>query len=308
MVIYSYMWQLFSFSSLFCKTLEEAIDKATLVKYKSIDSYSSTWIRNFIFLFLSILSTILISQKLPVIVITIPIIILGVFYAINSILYTVLLKEIEITSSSIMSTFTPLIFLPIDIFIVGKKLIPRQIFGILILVIGGIVFFKRSKINAQFTKKKILMVIGIFLFSVTLQGFESYLFQSLFIHKNLSEANFLVSLWSVVFLFLTIFILCRCLISHQRPNVKMLMNYSGGSLLSKVADYGNSFFFFKALSIASASQVSSMEVFYPILLIFVVILIQHKFGFNLEEIVDRKSLTSKLQGIMIICLGAILVR
>jgi uncharacterized membrane protein len=78
--------------------------------------------------------------------------------------------------------------------------------------------------------------------------------------------------------------------------------------MSKLADFGNSFFLLKALSIASTSQVSAMESFYPIMLIVVVIIAQKKLNINVEEVLDRHSIKRKVVGIIIICAGVVLVR
>jgi hypothetical protein len=49
------MWQIYSFGSLFSAALEETIDKANIVKNKTIGNLNATWIRNVLFLIISIL-------------------------------------------------------------------------------------------------------------------------------------------------------------------------------------------------------------------------------------------------------------
>jgi uncharacterized membrane protein len=304
------MWQLYSFGAILFETLEETIDKATMVGHKSIDLLSATWIRNLIFLVITIIGAFVIDRGAPTILLSEPIIFLGILYAINAIFYSVLLKQIEITASSVLEKFIPLIFLPIDIFIIGNGFFSRQILGIFILVFGGFVFFSRRKNSTfRFSRNQIYLMICVFLFDAILFGFESYLFKDLFKRINLSETSFLVSVWGITLIFLTILLLIKSLIEKKsKLNSQILMRYSRGTMMSKLADFGNSFFLLKALSIASTSQVSAMESFYPIMLIVVVIIAQKKLNINVEEVLDRHSIKRKVVGIIIICAGVVLVR
>lgn len=294
---------------MFFAATEETIDKATMVGSKTIDLLSAAWIRNSLSFGISFLVAITMSGgAFPTIIISAPIIFLGVLYGINAITYTFLLKKVEITTSSIMESFIPLVFLPIDLFIFGSHFFPRQIAGIFILVIGGIIFFYRKKTNAALTKKQISTLLSIFLFDALLIGSESYLFKDYFTNLHLSEMDFLVNVWGVMFLFLTILVLLRYLYTRKIPSIKMHKKYILGSLSSKILDYGGSFFFLKALTVASTSQVTSMKVFYPVALLFIVLGTQKKLRVNLEEYLDRKSLIPKVLGIIIICCGAYLAR
>lgn len=303
------MWQLYSFLSLFFGATEETIDKATMVGSKAISHLNAAWIRNAISFGISFFAAILISRAFPSLVISIPIIILGVLYGLNAITYTVLLKQVEITASSIMTSFIPLVFLPIDLFILNHHFLPRQIIGVVVLVLGGAIFFYRGRnTKSTITKKQILLLISIFLFDALLVGFESYLFKDYFENLHLSETNFLVNMWGVMFLFLTILVVVFSLYQRKIPAIHLHKKYMQGSFLSKISDYGASFFFLKALTISSTSQVTSMKAFYPIVLVLLVIAAQKKLKVNLEEFLDRRSLIPKICGVITICLGVFLVR
>lgn len=303
------MWQIYSLISLFFGATEETIDKATMVGSKTIDLLDAAWIRNTISFAISIVVAILINRTFPVIFISLPIIILGILYGISAITYTVLLKQVEITASSIMTSFIPLVFLPIDLFILNTDFLLRQVIGIIVLVIGGIIFFYRKKsATTSITNKKIFILISIFLFDALLIGFEGYLFKDYFTNLHLSETNFLVNMWGVMFLFLTALVIGTALYKRALPSIHLHKKYMQGSFFSKISDYGNSFFALKALSIASVSQVSSMTVFYPVALLVLVIGTQKKLKIDLEEFLDHGSLTPKICGVVIICLGAYLAR
>jgi drug/metabolite transporter (DMT)-like permease len=303
------MWQLYSFLSLFSGAAEETIDKAAMIGSKEISHLNAAWIRNAISFGISFLAAILIGHTLPALIISAPIIILGVLYGIMAITYTVLLKQVEITASSIMASFVPLVFLPIDLFILNHHFLSRQIIGVIILVLGGAIFFYRGRNNkSAITKKQIILIIAIFLFDTLVVGFESYLFKDYFTNLHLSETNFLVNMWGVMFVFLTVLVIGFSLYKKKIPTIHLHKKYIQGSFFSKLADYGSSFCFLKALTISSTSQVTSMNVFYPVVLLLVVIGTQKNLKVNLEEYLDRRSLIPKICGVIIICLGAFLVR
>ena len=305
------MWQIYSLISLFFGATEETIDKATMISSKTIDLLDATWIRNAISFAISIVAAILIGGAFPVVFISFPIVILGILYGISAITYTVLLKQVEITASSITTSFIPLVFLPIDLFILNTDFLLRQIIGIIVLVIGGVIFFYRKRSNtASITNKKILILIliFIFLFDALLIGFESYLFKDYFANLHLSETNFLVNMWGVMFLFLTASVISVSLYKRALPSIHLHKKYVQGSFFSKITDYGNSFFALKALTIASVSQVTSFTIFYPIVLLIIVMGTQKKLKVNLEEYLDHGTLIPKICGVIIICLGAYLAR
>ena len=303
------MWQLYSLVSLLFGTVEETIDKATMVSSKTIGLLSAAWIRNAISFGISIIVVMVINGAFPVMFISFPIIILGILYGISAITYTVLLKQVEITASSIMTSFIPLVFLPIDIFILDTHFLLRQVLGIILLVVGGIVFFYRGQNNASIiTKKQMLILVSVFLFDALVIGFESYLFKDYFTNLHLSEIDFLVNMWGVMFLFLTALIIGTSLYKRALPSIHLHKKYIQGSFFSKLADYGNSFFFLRALTIASTSQVSAIHVFYPVVLLVVVMATQKNMKVDLEEYLDHSSLIPKFCGVAIICLGAYLAR
>jgi drug/metabolite transporter (DMT)-like permease len=300
------MWQIYSFGSLFSAALEETIDKANIVKNKTIGNLNATWIRNVLFLIISILGGILIEKKIPTLTLSFSIIFLGIFYGISAIFYTFLLKKIEVTSSSLMSNFLPLLFLPIDIFILNKNFNISTILGIFLLVTGGLIFFAKKGIFGN--KKQKMLIFGIFIFDAILYGSEMYIFQNSYTNLKISETSFLVSVWSMAVFFLTcVIIFGNIFFKKQKLNTSTLLKYTYISIPAKVADFGNSFFFLKALSLASASQVSSMSAFYPFVLIFIVFIIQQKLKINLNEILDTKNLLRKIIAIILICIGGVLV-
>ena len=302
------MWQISSLIGLFFGAAEEVIDKATMVSGKSIDILSAAWIRNTIAFGISLVAVIVVNGALPMVLLSPPIVLLGVLYGIGALTYTIVLKQVEITASSIMTSFIPLVFLPIDLYILDANLLPRQIFGIMVLILGGVIFFYRKQMHSSLSKKELALLVSIFLFDALLIGSESYLFKDYFVSLHLSEMDFLVNMWGAMFLFLTLLMAIRAMYTGSMPILMRHVGYMKGSFFPKLADYGNSFFFLKALTIASASQVASMKSFYPVILLLIVLGTQNKLKINLAEYLDRKSFIQKAIGIVIICLGAYLAR
>ncbi len=300
------MWQIYSLAALLFGATEETIDKATMVGSNAIDLLSAAWIRNSISFLISFTVVTVAVGAFPTMTLSVPFVLLGILNGIGAITYTILLKNVEITASSILESFIPLVFLPIDLFIFGAELLPRQIAGILVLILGGCIFFYRKRVNAALTKRQVVTLVSIFFFDALLIGFESYLFKDYFENLHLSEMDFLVNMWGVTFLFLSCLMLVRSVYTRTVPSMAVHKSYVFGSLFSKSLDYGYSFFFLRALTVASASQVTSMKVFYPIVLLGIVFGTQRKLGVDLEEYLDRKSLIPKILGIAIICFGAYL--
>ncbi len=280
-----------------------------MVAAKSIGLINATWIRNVIALVISFIAAILLQQSLPVVIFSFPIVLFGILYAIQALTYSVFLRYVEITTSSILSSLIPLVFLPIDLYILHAYFLPRQIIGIAILIIGGIIFFaKRNIASISPTKRHISIFLGIILFNVITYGFEAYLFKDYFESGQLSTADFLVSVSTVAFVCLTLVFIGKLLHSRKRFSLQQHAAYIKGSITAKLADYGNSFFFLQTLTLTSVTQTASMNVFYPVILLGVAILFQHGFKVKLEEYFDRKSLVQKICGIILICFGAFFAR
>ncbi len=302
------MWQLSSLIALCFSATSEVIDKAVMVGSKSIPLLLAAWIRNAIAFLISLFVIVVVDGSFPTILLSMPIILLGTLYGLAALTYTIVLKQVEVTASSIMTSFIPIVFLPIDLVILRTDLLPRQITGILILIIGGLLFFYRKRMGSALSRKQIVILVAIFLFDALLVGFESYLFKDYFASLRFTEMGFLVNVWGVIFLFLSTLMMLQMIYERRIPALKPHVRYMKGSFYSKLAEYGNSFFFLKALTVASTSQVASMKSFYPVILLLVVLGTQSKLKVNLEEYLDRKSFIQKAIGIVIICLGAYLAR
>lgn len=299
------MWQIFSFFSVLAGTIEETVDKATMVGSRAVDIVGASWLRNSALLIVTFFGGWLIESQVPVFVWSAPILILGILYAIQALFYTGMLRHVEITTSSLLDSLIPLVFLPIDIFFIGAPFLPRQVIGVIALVVGGVIFFwKRGNI----TRAHVRLMLMAFTFDLVIYGLESYSFQSLFESGSVSVVDFLWSMWSVMVIVLTIMFAAVCLYQRTVPKVSHYTRYLRGSFIAKTADYTGSFFYLQALTLASVSQVAAMKSIYPLVLIGVAAVAQKHLKINLDETLGRKTFLQKVIASAVVCVGIYLIR
>lgn len=299
------MWQIFSLLSIVSSAVEVVVDKAVMVRGKTVDIIGATWFRNLILVGVTFLGGWLFEGHIPHIFLSVPIILLGLLYAGQALLYTTALRHIEITASSLVENFIPLVFLPIDIFIIGAPFLPRQIAGVIAMVAGGVLFFFKHK---GITKRHIQFVAGIFLFDALVFGLEGYSFQSVFAANTASAGDFLWSMSSVMLLALSAVFVGACLYQWEIPSFNSYGSYARGSLLAKTIGYLESFFFLQAVALVSISRVAAMNALYPLILIALVIITQKRFNIDLEELLDRKTIFQKIVASILVCIGIYLIR
>ena len=303
------MWQLFSLSSTFFAALEQSIDKANIVRQKAIGLLTATWIRTAAYSVIAYFAAYLLTGTAPYLALGILMIALGLVNAVNSYFYSVLLRKLEITTSGVLFNLAPLVFLFVDIVLLKKSLTLAEIAGILLLVAGGILFLGRKHLLAKFGKEKRLAVFGMFLFNIFYTGFYNYLFQYYSVHFHVSETNFLLSNGLTTLVFITIGMFIMSLAGKRvKSTAPVYLQYTGGSFASKMADYGSSFFLLYALADATVSQVSAMEAFFPIMLMFLVIFLQGGLHIKMHENIGRDVLAHKIAGVILISAGIFLVR
>jgi drug/metabolite transporter (DMT)-like permease len=303
------MWQLYSLSAIFSNTLEETIDKATMLGSSVLDTVVAAWIRNIIVFGIALVVAVVSLRAFPQLIFSFPIIWWGFVYAIQAISYTWILKHVEITAASVTFALLPLVFLPIDLFIRHEPLTLLQMGGIFLLVGGGIIFFARRDVTARLSLKRyISMIFIILIFDAIVIGSEGYIFKSYYDAVAINPSTFLVSGMFYMCIFLTLMLLVWYIWMRGRINLTGARAYARGSSVAKLADYGNIFFTLQALTMASVAQVSAMKVLHPLILLGVTMVAQHKMSVELEESFTRKTAIQKGLGIAIIVVGSFLIR
>ena len=303
------MWQLYSLCAIVSNTLEETIDKATMLRSSTLDTVAAAWLRNIVVFGIAILAATLLQHSFPPIIASFAIALWGFLYAVQAISYTFILKHVELTAASVTIGLLPLVFLPIDLFVTHAPISVMQIAGIIVLVAGGIVFFLRRDMREKLlTRSFLFMLLSLLTFDALIFGSESYIFKGYFAREGLMPASFLVSGMLYMCIFLTIFLAVHAL--RMRGNISLLgaWRYTRGSMLAKCADYGNIFFSLQALTIASVSQVAAMKVIHPVALLLVTMITQHTLKVNLDEMFTRDTIVQKTLGILLIVIGSFMIR
>lgn len=302
------MWQLFSLTAIFSNTLEETIDKATMLSADTLDTIVAAWIRNIIVFLIACVAATLILGSFPALLFAMPIAIWGLLNAIQAISYTWILKHVEITAASVTFGLLPLIFLPIDLAIAQEHIAMSQILGVFLMVAGGLVFFVRRDLkHVLLTKRFIGALLGLLAFDALIIGSEGYIFKSYYGATGLSPSAFLVSGMFYMCIFLSFALVVQALRKGPDLSVTGFAQYARGSSIAKIADYSNSFFTLQALSIATVSQVSAMKVLHPFVLLIVAFLAQRTLGIELEEEFSDAALYQKVTGIVLLSIGTLLV-
>src|ERR1035437_8820408 len=200
------MWQLFAFGSLFAMAGENIIDKASLVNNAKVDFLvASFWRSFFFFLIISLIGLINFHFGALQFSFNWLILLVAPLGVLSSIIYTFLLKKVELTSTTAFAYFAPIFFFLIDSIVLLNNFPLRIIIGIILLVIGGIGFSinpRTKQVKVELTK----MVWWSLLFNIIWAGCLAYLFKYLNITQGLNGVSFFSSLWFIISLLLLIVI------------------------------------------------------------------------------------------------------
>lgn len=300
------MWIFFAIGSLFSEALETATDKIALVKNKLIDPLAATFLRLIMVCLISAICGMLGFLGPLKLLLAWPIVLVGLLDASASLAYTYLLKHVEATSSAIVSYFSPLLYLAIDVNLLKTHLTPLQILGIFFLVFGGVIFALDPK-KLRFKKEFTPIVWGLLAFNFIFGGFEYYTFKYYFADHRINEISFLFSfeLICVFLLGLTVVFSGKISAVWRALTRSSYFRMVG---ISKSLDVGASYLWLHALALATVSQVNATNSLYPLMLILVVYLAQNLFKFKAEEKFSGGHLTYKLIAVILLCAGGYFIR
>lgn len=298
------LWQGYALGATAANAIENIIDKAVITDKKEIDDTIATFYRVAAFTVFSILLGLTglagsLTVKFPL-----PFIIFAFLSLISSYCYTYLLKNIEISANGILSYLTPFFFLLADLFIFSIPFELAQIIGIILLVLGAVLFvfdLGTFTFKAQYTR----IVWLIFLFDLFLSGFGYYVFKHYSTNLGLNEISYIVSIWSLVAVGMLFIVICQ-------RKIRLLFSsginstYLKGVAVSKAIDTVSALFWFRALAVASVSQVDAMESFYPVFLLITIYIVQKGFKLNVEEDIGSAQLLQKIIGTILLCVGGVL--
>lgn len=298
------MWQFYSLGSLLTGAFESAVDKAGIVGDRSVDSYAASFYRSFFFACGVVLvgfSGILGEMQFVFHWSFLALAILGV---ISTLLFTYLLRTVEITAIMAASYLTPLAFLFIDTHVINVGLTQSQILGIFLLIAGGFAFSLDGK-TQHFKRELNLGVIGSFLFIFVLNnGIENYAFKY-FSDTGMTGVTFFAGVYPITAALLFLLIVVHGKMhSLVTPASRKYIPYA---IFGKSFDTFNTLLMASALALANVSQVTAFNALYPLMVFVVVAIAQSVFRIKLRERLDRGNATWKLGAAVVLVVGGLLV-
>lgn len=293
------MWQLYALAAQSVICLESITDKRAL-KIEGVDTTVASFLRIAAYLGWTVLLLLLTGQASALAWTTHPLVmLLGLGGAGTSIAYTMMLRQVEVTTLAVLTYTAPLLLLVVDS-LTGKSFSALQMLGMLLLVSGGVAFVygSRLKLNWQ--------TLGAFAYIISFNAGQAYAIQ----HFNASqhwtglEFYYKVWVWSGVYL-LAFFAMTGRLSHFARRNVQ---RYTRFSLLAKLFDALSSWWAGTAITLVAVSQVSSMEAFQPLLMLIFSTLAQKLFNVPLDEPLDKATLWRKVLASLVLVVGGFCVR
>ena len=298
------MWQLYALGSLFASASQSVADKVAIVADRRIDSLVATFWRLLLFFVFTLviglfgwLGTIQFSFNWVILLVAMA----GIC---NSLIYTSLLRRIEITGIGAITYLSPFLFLLIDTRILHTRLSGGEIAGIFLMVLGGFAFAIDGKTH-HFKRELSPLVWIMFLFMVIYSGIESYSFKYLHGLNGITAVGFTVSYGLVMVIGLLAFVVLggrsHLLWKHAAKT------YLPRIAVSKAFDATSSVLWVQALTLAAVSQVSAMEALEPLVLVVFTVLVQDILRFRAGEKTGRGRMQWKAAAVSMLVLGGLLV-
>lgn len=298
------MWQLYVLGSLFASSGEYVTDKVAIVTNRRVDPLIASFWRMFFFVVcagaigaLGWLGGVTFELN-PLIVIV------GIIGVGNSLAYTSLLRRVEVTGIGAISYLAPFLFLAIDVNVLHTQFTAQEVFGIILMVLGGFAFAVDGKTH-HFKKELSPWVWLMLLYMVFYIGVMAYAFKLMNAATGISAPTFFVSTCAVATLILLgiVFAQRKSGLLFKRP----ARRYMPRVVLSKTFDALESILWAQALTLAAVSQVSAMEALEPLVLFVMTVVVQDVFRFRTNEKLGRSRLTWKAAAVSMLVLGGLLV-
>ena len=274
------MWQTYSLGSLIAGAFESAVDKAGIVGDSHVDSFAASFYRATCFT----AATLLIGSTGILGAMHLfwhwSMLVVAVAGVIATLLFTKLLRAVEITVISAASYLTPFLFLIIDTHFLGTHLTQMEIVGIFLLVCGGIAFSLDGK-SHHFKREFTWRIAAIFFFIYIIDSaLENYTFK----HFSAGGLNG-VSFYATSGLLSSIIFLGLALVRRKTHTLiaPAALRYIPYALLGKSFDVFNSVLFLSAVAMATVSQASAFNALFPLVVFIVAAITQSFFGIGLRE-------------------------
>jgi drug/metabolite transporter (DMT)-like permease len=298
------MWQLYALGSLFASSGESVFDKVAIVSDRSVDSLIATFWRLVLFFLFTLvigwfgwLGGIQFSFNWLIVLVAAT----GIG---NSLIYTYLLRRVEITGIGAIAYLSPFVFLIIDTRLLHTTFTGGEIAGIILMVLGGFAFAVDGRTH-PFKREYSPLVWLMLLYMVAYSGIESYAFKYLHGVSGITAVGFTVSygvLMVVGLLALVLFLGKQHLLWKRAAQL-----YIPRVSISKAFDAASSVLWVQALTLAAVSQVSAMQALEPIVLFALTMLVQDVLRLRTGEKLGRSRLHWKAAAISMLVIGGLLV-
>ncbi|HTR18682.1 MAG TPA: EamA family transporter [Candidatus Paceibacterota bacterium] len=298
------MWQLYVLGSLIASAGESVVDKFAIASNRKIDSMVATfWRLVFFSLFTALIG--LLGFWGGIQLLFAPVVFLvAVAGVINSLFYTYLLRHIEVLGIGAMSYLAPFLFLVIDTNVLHTSFSGQEVFGIVLMVLGGFAFAIDNKTH-HFNKAWSPVVWVMFLYSALYVGIEGYAFKYAHAAYGIGSIGFCASYGLAMTAMLLVIVLLQGKSSQLWG--RAARSYLPRIAISKAFDAGSTILWTQALVFAAVSQVSAMQSLEPLVLFVATYLAQDVLRLRVEEKFARGRLQWKAAAIALLVFGGILM-
>jgi len=291
-------WFFWALLSSVTSSFEEIVDKIAIIKKTNeIDALVASFLRNLVFFFFTILIGLLGYAGNIQFVFNIHFLIIAMLWPLNSLAYDYFLRKVEISRFNAFFYSFPFVFLLIDNIYFHVSFSVIGVVGILLLVIGSILF----TIDIH-QKKTVMNAKGFIWILLKMASYAYLLFAYKFFETSVNEVSFYSSIWLIIVLFYLLILLfsgkCKDLLQ-----VRTQERFLGLTFLSKGFDALSSVFYLKALYLTSLTAVSAFMSFSPVILLLILFCISLLTKIDIQEDLSRKSVAYKLAATIVLTIG-----
>ena len=298
------MWQAYAVGSLVGNALENVIDKAAFVRDAHVDDIVATFWRQIAFFVLT-LAVGIAGWMGPIhFFFSWELFGMCMLTVLSALAYTYMLRHVEVTGIALETYFLPLVFLVIDVPLILVSFSATQIFGIVLLSLGGFAFAYNVHTH-RMRREYSLIVWGIFALWMVHDGVQFYLFKHLNATEGVNEVSFYASAWAIVIAVLFMYVAARRR-THRLFSAPAL-KYIPMTAFAKMFDVAAALMWARALSGAAVSQVAAVGAMQPVVMLAVAFLVQKETRFNIREHLGRAHLPWKVGGVALLSLGTFLL-
>jgi drug/metabolite transporter (DMT)-like permease len=298
------MWQFYELGALFTSATQDVVDKFAIVRNNSIDTLVATFDRTALFLLATIVIGALGFLGGLRFFFNWEVILFAPLTVIVSLLWTYILRNVEVMTVATLFYLAPLLYFFIDSHLLHMHFTMPQAAGVLLLVAGGAAFAldgQTFRLKPELTGM-VWCALG---FTALYNGAEAYFFKYLNSTYSVNGVSFYASLWALSTAYLLLVVLAR---GKGRLVVdKTSRAYLPRVAISKTCDATSSVLSAQALSLAAVSQVSALDCVYPLISFALVTLAQRGLKMRLNERLQVGNLVWKGGAVVLLAAGSFLV-